>query len=69
MHSFSSYFGILQRESKEGVEKYVQEKERRRNALGKLRKENQKPHGKVKAFAELVEGTEKRDEYFITFFV
>ena len=33
----------------------------------KARKENQKPHGKVKAFAELVEGTEKRDEYFITF--
>ena len=23
------------------------------------RKENQQPHGKVKAFAELVEGTEK----------
>ncbi|MEC3420832.1 DUF6254 family protein, partial [Bacillus cereus] len=25
----------------------------------KARKENQQPHGKVKAFAELVEGTEK----------
>ncbi len=58
MHSFLSYFGILHGERKEGVEKYVQEKREEERAW-KARKENQKPHGKVKAFAELVEGTEK----------
>lgn len=48
----------MEKDKKE-LKKYVQEKERRRASLWKARKENQKPHGKVKAFAELVEGTEK----------
>ena len=34
-------------------------KKKREEERLKARKENQQPHGKVKAFAELVEGTEK----------
>ena len=45
----------------------MSKKKREEERAWKARKENQQPHGKVKAFAELVEGTEKRDEYFITF--
>ena len=44
----------MEKDKKE-LKKYVKEEER----AWKARKENQKPHGKVKAFAELVEGTEK----------
>ncbi len=59
MHSFLSYFGILHGERKEGVEKNMSKKKREEERAWKARKENQQPHGKVKAFAELVEGTEK----------
>ncbi|EJS66749.1 hypothetical protein ICU_03549 [Bacillus cereus BAG2X1-1] len=39
--------------------KSMSKKKREEERAWKARKENQKPHGKVKAFAELVEGTEK----------
>lgn len=57
MHSFLSHFGILHGEKKEL--KSMSKKKREEERAWKARKENQKPHGKVKAFAELVEGTEK----------
>ncbi|WP_283750499.1 DUF6254 family protein [Bacillus cereus] len=37
----------------------MSKKKREEERAWKARKENQKPHGKVKAFVELVEGTEK----------
>ena len=60
MHSFLSYFGILHGEirKKRRVEKTCLRRSEKKSAR-KARKENQQPHGKVKAFAELVEGTEK----------
>ena len=39
--------------------KSMSKKKKEEERAWKARKENQKPHGKVKAFAELVEGTEK----------
>ncbi|EEL83091.1 hypothetical protein bcere0028_12110 [Bacillus cereus AH1271] len=39
--------------------KSMSNKKKEEERAWKARKENQKPHGKVKAFAELVEGTEK----------
>lgn len=58
MHSFISYFGILHEEEKKEL-KSMSKKKREEERAWKARKENQKPHGKVKAFAELVEGKEK----------
>ncbi len=43
----------------EGVEQSMAKKKREEERAWKARKENQKPHGKVKTFAELVEETEK----------
>lgn len=62
MHSFLSHFGILHGEKKRKEKKELKsmsKKKREEERAWKARKENQKPHGKVKAFAELVEGTEK----------
>ena len=59
MNSFLSHFGIILRERDRRSEQSMAKKKREEERAWKARKENQKPHGKVKAFAELVEGTEK----------
>lgn len=55
---FISYFGIIQKDNREGVES-MSHKKKEQERSWKARKENQKPHGKVKTFAELVDETEK----------
>jgi len=58
MHIFIFYFGIIHKENIEGVES-MSHKKKEQERSWKARKENQKPHGKVKTFAELVDETEK----------